>query len=226
MDALARIAGWESFKCRKSRAGATVDFPVALLDSFAFASLPIEGKALAPLLVLLAAGAKDGTFPRDAEWLAFRLRLRSDSVARGVAALAESGFIETVDSDAAPVAALPGVTDLFAAASTDAGASKPDKATAEAALREQFETSFWPIYPRHQAKAAALKAFIRLAPDATLLGAMAAALKRHAASADWQKEGGKYIPLPATWINGRRWEDEASTVAKGSEDNILFRLAQ
>lgn len=226
MDALARIAGWESFKCRKSRAGTTVEFPVALLDSFAFASLPLEGKALAPLLLLLAAGAKGGAFPRDAEWLAFRLRLKADSVARGVAALAESGFIETVDSDAAPVASLPGLTDLFATAPACDGVPKPDKAVSEAALREQFEARFWPAYPRRQAKAAALKAFLRLAPDDALLDTMCATLRRQAASHNWQEEGGKFIPLPATWLNGRRREDEASAVAKGSEDNILFRLAQ
>jgi hypothetical protein len=27
-------------------------------------------------------------------------------------------------------------------------------------------------------------------------------------SADWTKNNGQYIPLPATYLNGRRWEDE------------------
>ena len=30
-------------------------------------------------------------------------------------------------------------------------------------------------------------------------------------SADWKKEGGKYIPYPATWLNNRRWEDVQET---------------
>ena len=25
---------------------------------------------------------------------------------------------------------------------------------------------------------------------------------------DWLKENGKYIPFPATYLNGKRWEDE------------------
>ena len=25
---------------------------------------------------------------------------------------------------------------------------------------------------------------------------------------EWQKEKGKYIPYPATWLNARGWEDE------------------
>ena len=33
-------------------------------------------------------------------------------------------------------------------------------------------------------------------------------LKRALASADWQKDGGRYIPMASTWLNGRRWEDE------------------
>ena len=37
---------------------------------------------------------------------------------------------------------------------------------------------------------------------------MAAALERDRRSRDWQREDGAYIPYPASWLNGRRWEDE------------------
>jgi len=37
---------------------------------------------------------------------------------------------------------------------------------------------------------------------------MIAAVKDQAETEVWTKEGGKFIPHPATWINGRRWEDE------------------
>ncbi|MNY63023.1 hypothetical protein D3C86_1999290 [compost metagenome] len=30
-------------------------------------------------------------------------------------------------------------------------------------------------------------------------------------SHDWLKDGGKYVPMPTTWLNGRRWEDEVKT---------------
>lgn len=36
---------------------------------------------------------------------------------------------------------------------------------------------------------------------------MMQALGRQKALADWQKDGGQYIPLPTTWLNGERWED-------------------
>jgi hypothetical protein len=28
---------------------------------------------------------------------------------------------------------------------------------------------------------------------------------------DWKKDGGKYIPYPATYLNGKRWEDEGAS---------------
>ena len=34
------------------------------------------------------------------------------------------------------------------------------------------------------------------------------AIEKQKQTPDWNKENGKYIPYPATWLNGRRWEDE------------------
>jgi hypothetical protein len=67
---------------------------------------------------------------------------------------------------------------------------------------------FWSAYPRHQGKRAASKAFARLKPDAGLLDVMVAAVKRQQQTEQWQRDGGQFIPHAATWLNGRRWEDE------------------
>jgi hypothetical protein len=74
----------------------------------------------------------------------------------------------------------------------------------EDALFEQF----WQAYPRKTAKLAAQRAFGKLSPDAGMLAGMLEALERQKASADWQREGGRFIPYPARWLSGRRWEDE------------------
>jgi anti-sigma factor RsiW len=29
---------------------------------------------------------------------------------------------------------------------------------------------------------------------------------------DWKKDGGQFVPNPATYINGRRWEDSTAQV--------------
>lgn len=75
----------------------------------------------------------------------------------------------------------------------------------EAPYSACFE-EFWSIYPRKEAKGAAWKVWQRLrsrpSPDI-----LAEAVERAKATDQWQKEAGKFIPHPATWLNQRRWED-------------------
>lgn len=67
---------------------------------------------------------------------------------------------------------------------------------------------FWERYPKKVAKPAAEKAWRKAKPSKQLLADLMAGLERQKASADWQKDGGRFIPHPATWLNGRRWDDE------------------
>jgi hypothetical protein len=67
---------------------------------------------------------------------------------------------------------------------------------------------FWAAYPRKVSKAAAEKAWAKIAPDAAQLAVILAAVEAHKASEKWRKDAGEFIPYPATWLNGRRWEDE------------------
>ena len=66
---------------------------------------------------------------------------------------------------------------------------------------------FWRAYPRKCAKRRAELAFRKLSPDESLVDQMCAALEIQKRQADWRKEGGRYIPYPATWLHDRRWED-------------------
>lgn len=67
---------------------------------------------------------------------------------------------------------------------------------------------FWRIYPRKVAKQSALKAWTKIQLTEQLVEIILAALERHLKSAQWLRDDGKFIPHPATWLNGRRWEDE------------------
>lgn len=71
---------------------------------------------------------------------------------------------------------------------------------------ELFE-KFWNAYPRKVGKGAAEKAFIKYKPDDSLFDRMLSALSAQKRSEQWHKDGGKFIPYPATWLNQRRWED-------------------
>lgn len=67
---------------------------------------------------------------------------------------------------------------------------------------------FWKSYPRKVGKGAAQKCFERLKPDDMLFARMLKAVDTARGSPQWTKDGGQYIPNPATWLNQKRWEDE------------------
>ena len=69
---------------------------------------------------------------------------------------------------------------------------------------DDFEV-FWSAYPKKVGKQAAKKAFEKVnVPVESLV----TAIKRQECSPQWSKDGGQYIPNPATWLNQGRWEDE------------------
>ena len=67
---------------------------------------------------------------------------------------------------------------------------------------------FWERYPKKRAKAQAKKAWSKVRLTRGLFAEIIEALEAQKLTPDWQKNEGQYIPLPATWINGQRWEDE------------------
>lgn len=57
-------------------------------------------------------------------------------------------------------------------------------------------------------------AWRQIRPDADLRATIIAAVLRQRDSEDWLRDGGRYIPHAATWLRGRRWEDDlAPTVS-------------
>lgn len=67
---------------------------------------------------------------------------------------------------------------------------------------------FWAAYPKKRSKGAARKAWDKLHVDSTMQATILQAIERAKQSEDWQKDGGQYIPYPATWLNDEGWEDE------------------
>lgn len=86
----------------------------------------------------------------------------------------------------------------------------PPKGAAAREKEQNFE-EFWSKYPKKVAKSTAKKAFEKVsAPLETLL----AAIERQECSVQWSKDGGQFIPNPATWLNQERWNDELEPPAK------------
>ena len=69
-------------------------------------------------------------------------------------------------------------------------------------------TEFWNLYPKKKAKAYAEKAWNKIKPNDGVHSNIMAGLNRAIRSEEWVKDNGQYIPYPASWLNGKRWEDE------------------
>lgn len=69
---------------------------------------------------------------------------------------------------------------------------------------------FWKAYPKKAAKPDAEKAWRQVKPTDEQVDAMLSALDTLRCGDQWTRDGGKFIPYPATWLRQKRWEDEAA----------------
>lgn len=68
---------------------------------------------------------------------------------------------------------------------------------------------FWEAYPRKADKAKARKAWQKLKPDADLVDKIVTNIDNRLALGDWcTKSAPQFIPLPTTYLNGKRWNDD------------------
>jgi hypothetical protein len=82
---------------------------------------------------------------------------------------------------------------------------------------ERFE-ALWQYYPRGESRQAAIRAWDRLRPSDELIDTMARALSRQMQSPTWRDGVG--IPYLSTWLNNRRWEDEARSAAPEHQEPL------
>lgn len=80
---------------------------------------------------------------------------------------------------------------------------------------------FWAVYPRKVGKKDAVKAWNKLKPDETLTLQIIEGVERWKLSTQWTKDGGQYIPYPATFLNGERWKDECDIAVTKPRRNDL-----
>lgn len=80
--------------------------------------------------------------------------------------------------------------------------------TALARVEPDGFEAFWADYPKKKSRSDAERAWRKLAPSPDLRQRIHDAIAAQRCSPQWLREGGQYIPYPASWLNGRRWEDE------------------
>lgn len=74
---------------------------------------------------------------------------------------------------------------------------------------------FYKVYPKKIAKADARKAWEQtraVRPDTQTL---IEAVVKQCQTEQWMKNGGAFIPYPATWLRGERWDDEIEVKLPG-----------
>lgn len=81
---------------------------------------------------------------------------------------------------------------------------------------------FWAVYPKKDAKQAAIKAWNKLKPDDELKQTIIDSVRRNI-DGKWKDSERRYIPNPATYLNGARWEDESATDTQDEEPVLTLR---
>ena len=93
-------------------------------------------------------------------------------------------------------------------------------------INEHFEL-FWKSYPKKKNRGQAEKAWQRIKPTKELQESILKKIEESKKSEDWIKDGGKYIPYPATWLNARGWEDEETEIVPTDpQDKRMYEIEQ
>lgn len=90
---------------------------------------------------------------------------------------------------------------------------------------ESYFDTFWREYPKKTGKGDARKKFAT-ALTKTSFQTLMNALEQVKLSPQWNRDAGRYIPNPATWLNQERWEDEGTQIDDNANLRMLYELTK
>jgi hypothetical protein len=206
-----RVKNWEHYQHYRGRRPPWIKLYRDLLDDHEWHLLdPFSAKTLISLWLL--ASENDGELP-DVPTLAFRLRVAEQRVISALANLDHwlehdaSNMLAPCKHDASTMLA---ACKQHATPETETETEK-EKETEHSSSAPPMDVSafdrFWAAYPRKVGKGAARSAW-KSGKLTGKLDAILAAVEKQKASEQWRKDGGQFIPHPATWLRQERWEDE------------------
>lgn len=97
--------------------------------------------------------------------------------------------------------------------------SQVGKVTKAGIVVNGFE-EFWRLYPKKVGKGAAVASWKKLRLSQETQSRIFAAVWEQSGLEQWQKDSGRFIPNPATWLNQCRWEDEVKTESNKLPENM------
>lgn len=134
--------------------------------------------------------------------------VRDSQISNALQALSSAELVTLFEKNGKPFLRLTTWDKYQETALTDKPSGSVKKTpTAETAADRRFER-FWAVYPRKVGKGAAKRSFLKYKPDDALTEKMISAVEAQKQTEQWKRDGGQYIPHPATWLNQMRWEDE------------------
>lgn len=188
-----RIKNWEKFQHFKDRRPPWVKLYRDILDDPDWFEL--DPKAAKMLVMLWLIASEDDGFLPDEKKLAFRLRTTEQEVRQAVINLSQ--WVEDRNTRDIGVISTRYQVD----------APETEKRQRQSTGDHPLFAEFWSAYPRKDSKATASKAFSKIAPDEQLFAKILAGVQRAVTSEQWRRDGGKFIPYAATWLNQERWTD-------------------
>ena len=149
----------------------------------------------------------DGGLPREG-----LIDLLIDVIARGLGSLGgrpRNGTVTHSESEVSEPVTKPAETRSLSLLSGSGSSASPEPSEkigerTKPAYSAEF-VQFWALYPKKVGKADAWRAWKRIKPP---LGKIREALAWQVHLDAWTKDGGDFIPYPATWLRAQQWLDE------------------
>jgi len=210
-----KVKNWEKYQDYEKDNPPWIKLYPKLLQDYNFMNLPDTEKA-AFFLILCYAAITNNKIPNDEKFLASLFCL-DDTL--NLKLLCDKGFLVTRDT----CDTVTSLSQKVKARNRKRQQRQRDKekqshknVTPKSRKETETETEtdifehFWKAYPRKKSKGQAEKAWAKIKPkpNEQLLASMIATIEQAKKSEDWLKEGGQFIPYPATWLNAKGWEDE------------------
>lgn len=191
-----RVINWAEFQNYSQRNPPWIRLYRTLLDSQDYSELsPAAAKVL--VLLWLLASENSGDLP-EVKKMAFRLRMTEKSLESLLLEISERGFLECQQEER-------DASSMQAACKQHVPSEERRGEESRGDCGQSSFAAFWEAYPKKRNKGDAEKAWKKLHPP---LVTILAALDWQRQQPSWTKDGGQYVPYPASYLNAKGWEDE------------------
>lgn len=204
-----RIKDWSKYQSYKDRRPPWIRFHRTILDDYTFQSMSADGRALLPMLWLLACEDEDptsGLIKASEEEIVFRLRMTKKTLSAALMELQGVGFVACINS----------VTDHI----RNRNQTVPPETEAETETETETKIIFnfgewYNLYPIKKGREKAIKSYHRVIKNkAVTHKELMEGLQRNLEDIKQNKTEKKFIKHPATWLNQGCWADEYDSPQK------------